>query len=78
VEVWCNGLFGLAGENSTNPVTNGWFTVTMKLTWSGGDWKVLESSQKTGPTPVPGDNPVSGADEISKAVEEFGGFTYAR
>ncbi|MCK1823234.1 hypothetical protein MTQ10_27490, partial [Streptomyces sp. XM83C] len=78
VEVWCNGLFGLASEDSTNPVTSGWFTVTIKLNWSGNDWKVLETSQKTGPTPVAGDNPVSGADEISKAVKEFGGFTYAR
>ncbi|MFI9153100.1 hypothetical protein [Streptomyces sp. NPDC053367] len=78
VEVWCNGLFGLAGENSTNPVTNGWFTVTVELNWSGNDWKVLETSQRTGPTPVPGDNPVSDADEIGQAVEEFGGFTYAR
>ncbi|WP_369390268.1 hypothetical protein AB5J72_23440 [Streptomyces sp. CG1] len=78
VEVWCNGLFGIAGDSSTNPVTSSWFTVTMKLNWSGEDWKVEESTQKTGPTPVTGDNPVSGADEISKAVEEFGGFTYAR
>ncbi|MER6619921.1 hypothetical protein [Streptomyces sp. NPDC000931] len=78
VEVWCNGLFGLAGDKSTNPVTNSWFTVTMKLNWSGDDWKVLETTQKTGPTPVAGDNPVTGADEISKAVQEFGGFTYAR
>ncbi|MFC9889088.1 hypothetical protein [Streptomyces pilosus] len=78
VEVWCHGLFGLAGEKSTNPVTSSWFTVTMKLNWSGDDWKVSETSQKTGPTPVPGDNPVSGADEISKAVQEFGGLTYAR
>ncbi|MEU6526169.1 hypothetical protein ABZ892_25895 [Streptomyces sp. NPDC046924] len=78
VEVWCNGLFGLAGESSTNPVTSTWFTVTMKLNWSGDDWRVLETTQKTGPTPVPGDNPVSGADEMSKVVEEFGGFTYAR
>ncbi|MGC0331042.1 hypothetical protein RKD23_004032 [Streptomyces sp. SAI-170] len=78
VEVWCNGLFGLAGESSTNPVTNGWFTVTVELNWSGNDWKVLETSQRTGPTPVPGDNPVSDADEIGQAVKEFGGFTYAR
>jgi hypothetical protein len=78
VEVWCNGLFGLTGEKTTNPVTSSWFTVTMRLSWSGGDWKVTETSQENGPTPVPGDNPVSGADEMSKAVEEFGGFTYAR
>ncbi|MGW0139433.1 hypothetical protein [Streptomyces calvus] len=78
VEVWCNGIFGLAGESSTNPVTSGWFTVTMKLSWSGDDWKISETTQKTGPTPVTGDNPVSNAEEISKAVQEFGGFTYAR
>ncbi|MFE9686364.1 hypothetical protein [Streptomyces sp. NPDC006285] len=78
VEVWCNSLFGLTGDASTSPVTNGWFTVTMKLNWTNDDWKVLQTSQKTGPTPVNGDNPVSGTDEIGKAVEEFGGFTYAR
>ncbi|MFD0311830.1 hypothetical protein [Streptomyces sp. NPDC127119] len=78
VEVWCNSLFGLTGDTSTKPVTNGWFTVTLKLNWASDDWKVLETSQKTGPTPVNGDNPVSGSDEIGKAVEEFGGFTYAR
>lgn len=78
VEVWCSGLFGLTGENTTNPVTGSWFTVTMDLAWSNGDWKVVESHQKAGPTPVSGDNPISGAEEIGKAVKEFGGFTYAR
>ncbi|MEU3147213.1 hypothetical protein [Streptomyces sp. NPDC006999] len=78
VEVWCSGLFGLAGDGSTNPVTSSWFTVTMKLNWSGDGWKILETTQKTGPTPVPGDEPVSGAEDMSKVVEEFGGFTYAR
>ncbi|GAA1534001.1 hypothetical protein GCM10009730_49030 [Streptomyces albidochromogenes] len=78
VDVWCSGLFGLTGEKSTKPVTNGWFTVAVKLKWNGSDWKVLETSQKEGPTPVTGDNPVSGSDEIADAVNEFGGFTYAR
>ncbi|MFD7444529.1 hypothetical protein [Streptomyces sp. NPDC059909] len=78
VDVWCVGLFGLTGEQSTKPVTSGWFTVTVKLKWNGSDWKVLETSQKTGPTPVTGDNPVSGSEEIAGAVDEFGGFTYAR
>ncbi|MFK0096520.1 hypothetical protein [Streptomyces sp. NPDC091040] len=78
VAVWCNGLFGLTGEKSTKPVTSGWFTVTMKLTWNGSDWKIIETGQKQGPTPVTGDNPVSGSDEIADAVNGFGGFTYAR
>ncbi|MFI6862916.1 hypothetical protein ACIBKZ_23995 [Streptomyces sp. NPDC050421] len=78
VDVWCTGLFGLTGEKSTKPVTSGWFTVTMKLKWAGSDWKVLETGQKQGPTPVTGDNPVSGSDEIADTVNGFGGFTYAR
>ncbi|MER6354188.1 hypothetical protein ABT186_20725 [Streptomyces sp. NPDC001634] len=78
VEVWCTGVFGTAGEDSTNPVSSDWFTMTLQLRWSGGDWKVDSFSQKEGPAPVNGDNKVSTSDEISKAVEEFGGFTYAR
>lgn len=78
VAVWCSGLFGVAGEDSTKPVKNNWFTVTYKLKWSDGDWKVAESKQKNGPTPVNSDSPISGAEEISEAVDEFGGFTYAR
>ncbi|EFE68571.1 hypothetical protein DKG34_08510 [Streptomyces sp. NWU49] len=78
VEVWCSGLLGLAGESSTNPVTNSWFTITMQLEWTDDDWKIVTHSQKDGPTPVPGDKRASSADEMAKAVEEYGGFTYAR
>ncbi|MFI1786784.1 hypothetical protein [Streptomyces rubiginosohelvolus] len=78
IEVWCSGLFGLTGEKSTKPVTSGWFTVTMQLKWNGSDWKILETSQRSGPSPVTSDNPVSGSDEIADAVNQFGGFTYAR
>lgn len=78
VEVWCTGVFGTAGDDSKNPVTNDWFTMTLQLRWADGDWKVDNFSQKEGPAPVNGDNTVSPSDEISKAVEEYGGFTYAR
>lgn len=78
VEVWCSGLLGLAGEGSTKPVTDGWYTVTMRLDWADGDWKVRERSQRSGPAPVNGDTRASGADELAEAVEQFGGFTYAR
>lgn len=78
VEVWCTGVYGMTGESSQNPVTNDWFTMTLQLRWTDGDWKVDSFSQKEGPAPVNGDNRVSTSDAISKAVEEFGGFTYAR
>jgi hypothetical protein len=77
-EVWCTGLFGTAGDTSTNPVTSDWFTMTLQLRWADGDWKVDSFSQKDGPAPVPGDNKASSADDMAKAVEEYGGFTYAR
>ncbi|MFD8210963.1 hypothetical protein ACFV2S_31730 [Streptomyces sp. NPDC059695] len=78
VEVWCTGLVGLAGQGSTKPVTSTWFTITQKLKWVGGDWRVESSTQNEGPTPVNGDNRASMADEIASAVEGYGGFTYAR
>ncbi|MGV9881798.1 hypothetical protein [Streptomyces sp. NPDC003006] len=78
VEVWCSGLLGLAGEKSTKPVTNSWFTITMELAWIDGDWKTVTHTQKSGPAPVPGDDRASSSDEIAKAVEGYGGFTYAR
>lgn len=78
VEVWCTGVFGTAGVGSTNPVSNDWFTMTLKLQWESGDWKVDSFSQKDGPAPVNTDRTASNADEIAKAVEEYGGFTYAR
>ncbi|MBQ1094100.1 hypothetical protein [Streptomyces sp. B93] len=78
VEVWCTGVYGTAGEKSTNPVTSDWFTLTLEMRWADGDWKVDSFAQKDGPAPVPGDNQASNADEMRKAVEEYGGFTYAR
>ncbi|MFE4373482.1 hypothetical protein ACFRMN_35645 [Streptomyces sp. NPDC056835] len=78
VEVWFTGLVGLAGEGSTKPVTATWSTLTEKLKWIDGDWKISSSSQTEGPTPVNGDNRASTADEIAKAVQGYGGFTYAR
>ncbi|MEU9865966.1 hypothetical protein AB0D99_34385 [Streptomyces sp. NPDC047971] len=78
VEVWCTGLVGLAGEGSTKPVTSTWFTLTQSLKWVGNDWRITSSKQTEGPTPVNGDNRASTADEIAKAVEGYGGFTYAR
>ncbi|MFI1182954.1 hypothetical protein ACH4UT_25845 [Streptomyces sp. NPDC020799] len=78
VAVWCTGLVGLAGQGSTKPVTQTWFTMTQKLRWVGSDWKIASSDQKQGPAPVSGDVPAAGAEEITNAVNGYGGFTYAR
>ncbi|MDK1476237.1 hypothetical protein QNO07_22925 [Streptomyces sp. 549] len=78
LEVWCTGVYGLAGQESTTPVTTDWFTMKLKLAWADGDWKVESFAQEAGPAPVNGDLRASSADDIAEAVEGFGGFTYAR
>ncbi|MFD7031744.1 hypothetical protein ACFWAR_27335 [Streptomyces sp. NPDC059917] len=78
VSVWYSSLFGLAGEGSTNPVSESWYTNTFELKWVNGDWKVSTFTQKDGPAPVGRDQNAATADEMAKAVSQFGGFTYAR
>ncbi|MEU3579586.1 hypothetical protein AB0H24_24655 [Streptomyces globisporus] len=78
VAVWYTGLLGMSGEDSTKPVSTTWKTWTAQLSWSDGDWKVTSASESDGPAPVPGDVAASKSDTISRAVEEYGGFTYAR
>ncbi|MEV0324296.1 hypothetical protein ACIBKX_39910 [Streptomyces sp. NPDC050658] len=78
VEIWYSSLFGLAGESAKNPVSESWYTNTYELRWVGGDWKVADFKQKDGPVPVGRDQRASTADDMAKAVEEYGGFTYAR
>ena len=78
VALWYTSLFGLSGEDSKNPVTESWYTTTYQLKWVDGDWKVAGFTQKDGPVPVGRDQRASTAEDMSKAVEEYGGFTYAR
>ncbi|MGW3078548.1 hypothetical protein [Kitasatospora sp. NPDC001132] len=78
VDVWCTGLFGLAGERSTKPVSEEWFTLNLSLRWTGTDWKLSDYSRVAGPAPIPPDQQAATAEEITGAVEQFGGFHYAR
>jgi hypothetical protein len=78
VALWYTSLFGLSGEGSKNPVTESWYTTTYQLKWVDGDWKVTDFTQKDGPVPVGRDQRASTAEDMSKAVEGYGGFTYAR
>lgn len=78
VAVWYLGLIGMSGATSTDPVTSSWKTWTFDLQWTDGDWKIVHDTQQDGPAPVPGDDAAATSDEISKAIEEYGGFTYAR
>lgn len=78
VAVWYSLLFGIAGQGSQNPVAESWYTSTMELQWVNGDWKVAGFAQKAGPAPVGNDQTAASAQDMTKAVQGFGGFTYAR
>ncbi|WP_030906936.1 hypothetical protein [Streptomyces sp. NRRL F-5126] len=78
ISVWYTGLIGMAGTTSKNPVATTWKTATFQLQWAGKDWKIVSDTEKSGPAPVPGDDAASTAEQITKAVKQFGGFTYAR
>lgn len=78
VEVWAAGIVGLAGAGSTKPVSEAWTTTTVRLAWSAGDWKLVDFSQKEGPTPVSGLQAASGAEEIAGAVRDFEELRYVR
>ncbi|ONK12270.1 hypothetical protein [Streptomyces sp. MP131-18] len=78
VSVWYSSLFGLAGADSRNPVTESWYTNTYDLVWVEDDWRITDFTQEDGPVPVGRDQRASTAEEMADAIEQFGGFTYAR
>jgi hypothetical protein len=51
VSIW--GLW-LVGEQGLLTPTETWSTRTVGLEWTGGDWKLADSSTVSGPTPQPG------------------------
>lgn len=77
VSVWSDGLIGLAGTGSTQPVSEAWSTTVVSLRWAGGDWKWLTASQTDGPTPVSGLQSPSSAAAIAAATSTFAGLRYA-
>ncbi|UKY51980.1 hypothetical protein [Streptomyces inhibens] len=78
IAVWYSTLFGIAGQGSQKPVVESWYTSTMQMQWVNGDWKLADFTQKAGPAPIGGDQTAATAKDMSKAVQGFGGFTYAR
>ncbi|RKE20572.1 hypothetical protein [Streptomyces sp. TLI_171] len=78
VDVWCNSLLGLTGLTSTVPVTENWYTLSVTLRWTGSDWKLIDYGRKAGPAPLPADQQAATSEEITGAVQQFGGFRYAR
>jgi hypothetical protein len=76
VAVWDTTIDGIAGQGSTEPITQTWSTSTLTLTWVGNDWRLNDFSQADGPTPVSTQQGSLPAD-IQKAVQQFARLRYA-
>lgn len=76
VAVWVVTMSGLTGTNSSQPVTEGWATVTVTLNWTHKDWKWSSFTEVDGPTPLDGETP-STPQAVQNALGEFGGLPYA-
>ena len=76
VAVWVVTMSGLTGTNSSQPVTEGWATVTVTLNWTHKDWKWSSFTEADGPTPLDGETP-STPQAVQNALGQFGGLPYA-
>jgi hypothetical protein len=76
VAVWIVTVGGLAGAQSTVPITSAWWTVTVTLHFTHGDWKWQSFAQTDGPTPISGQQTPSTTQQWQTA-NGFGGLRYA-
>lgn len=76
VAVWDTTIDGIAGQGSTEPITQTWSTSTLTLTWVENDWRLNTFAQADGPTPVSTQQGSLPAD-IQKAVQQFARLRYA-
>ena len=77
VSVWVVTMSGMTGTGATQPVTEGWSTVTVNLTWTHGDWKWSSFSEADGPTPLGSQQSTSSPQAVQSALGQFGGLPYA-
>ncbi len=73
VSIW--GLW-LVGEQSLLGPTETWSTRTIVLEWTGGDWRLTESSTTPGPTPQPGRQPAT-TSELPPQLTDFEEYAHA-
>lgn len=77
IAVWIVTVGGLAGAQSASPVTSSWYTVTVTLHFTHGDWKWESFAQADGPTPISGQQTPSTTQQW-QTLNGLGGLRYAR
>lgn len=73
VSIW--GLW-LVGEQGLLTPTETWSTRTVGLQWTGGDWKLADSSTVAGPTPQPGQQ-ATPTSELPPQLTDFEEYSHA-
>jgi hypothetical protein len=73
VSIW--GLW-LVGEQGLLTPTETWSTRTIGLEWTGGDWKLADSSTIAGPTPQAGQQ-ATPTSELPPQLTDFEEYTHA-
>jgi hypothetical protein len=78
VALWVTSVGGsLNGPGGSRPVQEGWGTTTVKLRWTGGDWKLLQSTNTDGPTPLADPAAPTAPSQLIPQAQDFKEFTYA-
>jgi hypothetical protein len=74
VAIWATGVGGsLAGT----PVQEGWGVTTVRLQWSGGDWKLVSTSTSDGPVPIADEQTPTAPAQLVPAAQAFKEYHYA-
>jgi hypothetical protein len=78
VALWVTSVAGsLNGPSGGVPVQEGWGTTTVRLRWTDGDWKQLESTTVPGRAPVADSATPTAASQLIPEAQEFKEFNYA-
>jgi hypothetical protein len=77
VALWVTSVGGSLNGPGGRPVQEGWGTTTVKLRWTGGDWKLLQSTNTDGPTPLADPAAPTAPSQLIPQAQDFKEFTYA-
>jgi hypothetical protein len=78
VAIWVTSVAGSLGQTSQPaPIREGWGTTTVRLRWTGGDWKQVDSTTTDGPVPIADVSPPTAAPQLVDQASQFKEFTYA-
>jgi hypothetical protein len=74
VAIWATGI---GGSINGTPVQEGWGVTTIRLRWTGGDWKELGATTTAGPVPLADEQTPTAPSELVPKARAFKEYHYA-